>query len=175
MTTPAASGMTLDCGKDLIAPSPRTGRGDQKITAAITSYAQPLQHRARRASKKSTMSTSPIRVFLPSLILLFGIAASGSRRMAKADDAAGPTSPNPGLCYYYPTPPANPPRTIKVDVCVYGGTPAGVGGGGAGSADGQDRGPGGLPPACWRTDVGRAHGCRFRQSRIDRRDGRRVS
>ena len=33
---------------------------------------------------------------------------------------------NPGLHYYYPVPPANPPQTIKVDVCVYGGTPGGV-------------------------------------------------
>jgi hypothetical protein len=34
--------------------------------------------------------------------------------------------PNPGLHYYYPVPPANPPQTIRVDVCVYGGTPGGV-------------------------------------------------
>lgn len=33
---------------------------------------------------------------------------------------------NPGLRYYYPVPPANPPQVIKVDVCVYGGTPGGV-------------------------------------------------
>src|ERR1700733_179468 len=38
----------------------------------------------------------------------------------------GPTSPNPGLKYYYPVPPANPPRILEVDVCVYGGTPGGV-------------------------------------------------
>ena len=38
----------------------------------------------------------------------------------------GPSSPNPGLKYYYPVPPANPPQRLKVDVCVYGGTPGGV-------------------------------------------------
>ncbi len=38
----------------------------------------------------------------------------------------GPTTPNPGLKYYYPVPPADPPQTYKVDVCVYGGTPGGV-------------------------------------------------
>ena len=32
----------------------------------------------------------------------------------------GPSSPNPGLKYYYPVPPANPPQTLKVDVCIYG-------------------------------------------------------
>ncbi|HEY3900814.1 MAG TPA: FAD-dependent oxidoreductase [Chthoniobacter sp.] len=32
----------------------------------------------------------------------------------------------PGLHYYYPVPAANPPQTLKVDVCVYGGTPGGV-------------------------------------------------
>ena len=39
--------------------------------------------------------------------------------------AAGPSTPNPGLRYYYPVPKADPPRT-SVDVCVYGGTPGGV-------------------------------------------------
>lgn len=41
--------------------------------------------------------------------------------------ATEPTTPNPGLRYYYPVPKADPPQTIKVDVCVYGGTPGGVG------------------------------------------------
>ena len=40
--------------------------------------------------------------------------------------ADGPSSPNPGLKYYYPVPPADPPQTLKVDVCIYGGTPGGV-------------------------------------------------
>jgi hypothetical protein len=37
-----------------------------------------------------------------------------------------PTSPNPGLHYYYDVPRADPPQTVKVDVGVYGGTPGGV-------------------------------------------------
>lgn len=40
--------------------------------------------------------------------------------------AAQPTTPNPGLKYYYPVPAANPAQTIETDVCVYGGTPGGV-------------------------------------------------
>jgi hypothetical protein len=40
--------------------------------------------------------------------------------------AIEPVTPSPGLHYYYPVPPANPARTLKVDVCVYGGTPGGV-------------------------------------------------
>jgi FAD-dependent oxidoreductase family protein len=39
--------------------------------------------------------------------------------------AAGPAAPDPGLHYYYPVPAADPPQTIRVDVCVYGGTPGG--------------------------------------------------
>jgi hypothetical protein len=39
---------------------------------------------------------------------------------------AQPTTPSPGLKYYYPVPPANPVLEIDIDVCVYGGTPAGV-------------------------------------------------
>lgn len=35
--------------------------------------------------------------------------------------------PNPGLRYYYPVPAAVPPLVQRVDVCVYGGTPGGVG------------------------------------------------
>ena len=40
--------------------------------------------------------------------------------------AAAPLPGSPNLRYYYPVPAANPPQTIKVDVCVYGGTPGGV-------------------------------------------------
>ena len=40
--------------------------------------------------------------------------------------SAAPETPNPGLKYYYPVPPANPPLAIEADVCVYGGTPGGV-------------------------------------------------
>jgi len=32
----------------------------------------------------------------------------------------------PGLRYYYPVPPAKEPQAVEADVCVYGGTPAGV-------------------------------------------------
>lgn len=41
--------------------------------------------------------------------------------------AAAPSTPTPGLRYYYDLPPASPPQTLRVDVCVYGGTPGGVG------------------------------------------------
>jgi FAD-dependent oxidoreductase family protein len=40
--------------------------------------------------------------------------------------AIEPATPNPGLHYYYPVPQANPPQTVKVDICIYGGTPGGV-------------------------------------------------
>ena len=36
-------------------------------------------------------------------------------------------SPNPGLKYWYPLPMLEKPETIKTDICVYGGTPGGVG------------------------------------------------
>ncbi len=55
---------------------------------------------------------------LPTFAALFLIGGA-----APAD---GPSTPNPGLRYYYEVPAANPPQTIKVDVCVYGGTPGGV-------------------------------------------------
>ncbi len=37
-----------------------------------------------------------------------------------------PSTPNPGLKHYYPVAPLKEPQTIKVDICVYGGTPGGV-------------------------------------------------
>jgi hypothetical protein len=40
--------------------------------------------------------------------------------------AAGPETPSPGLHYYYSVPPANPPKVIEAEICVYGGTPGGV-------------------------------------------------
>ena len=46
--------------------------------------------------------------------------------VAVAFCALAPTNPNPGLRYYYPVAPAEPPQTLRVDVCVYGGTPGGV-------------------------------------------------
>lgn len=56
------------------------------------------------------------------LALMLVLAAASGDSTA----GAGPATPNPGLRYYYEVPPANPPQTIKVDVCVYGATPAGV-------------------------------------------------
>src|SRR5690606_29938762 len=38
-----------------------------------------------------------------------------------------PSTPTPRLHHYYPVPKLENPETIKVDVCVYGGTPGGVG------------------------------------------------
>jgi len=55
--------------------------------------------------------------------ILFTFAAAIS---ALAGEPLGPTTPNPGLHYYYPVPAATPPQMIQVDVCVYGGTPGGV-------------------------------------------------
>jgi hypothetical protein len=64
-----------------------------------------------------TLYETPMNRFLPCTLLCFfgGVAA-----------ADGPTRPNPGLKYYYPIPAADSPRTLSVDVCVYGGTPGGV-------------------------------------------------
>jgi len=64
------------------------------------------------------MMSLPLRFLAASALLI--VAASSPIF------ADGPTSPNPGLKYYYPVPPVNPPQTLKVDVCVYGGTPGGV-------------------------------------------------
>jgi hypothetical protein len=56
------------------------------------------------------------------LVLPLFIAAMSCVAIA----ATGPATPNPGLHYYYAVPKADPPENIKVDVCVYGGTPGGV-------------------------------------------------
>jgi len=55
--------------------------------------------------------------FLPLLLILLFVGPVA---------ADGPSTSNPGLKYYYPVPAADPPRTLQVDVCVYGGTPGGV-------------------------------------------------
>lgn len=47
--------------------------------------------------------------------------------LTAGDAASGAQSPNPGLHYWYELPPNPTPQTIEVDVCVYGGTPGGVG------------------------------------------------
>jgi hypothetical protein len=53
------------------------------------------------------------------------LAFAGTMAGLEAQPAA-PTTPNPGLHYYYPVPAASPAQVIRVDVCVYGGTPGGV-------------------------------------------------
>ena len=57
--------------------------------------------------------------------LLFACACACP--LVASDAAGGAGTPNPGLHYYYELPPATQPLTITVDVCVYGGTPGGVG------------------------------------------------
>ena len=62
-------------------------------------------------------------MLLPALLATF-LAA---RVSAATPPLPAPTTPNPGLRHYYPLP-ANPsPQTLRVDICVYGGTPGGVG------------------------------------------------
>ena len=65
----------------------------------------------------------PLSASLPALLISLLSALSSTVAAA----AIAPTTPNPGLRYYYPVPAAENPQTIRVDVCVYGGTPAGVG------------------------------------------------
>ena len=45
---------------------------------------------------------------------------------ANALELAKPSTPNPGLKYYYPVPKASNPVEGNYDVVVYGGTPGGV-------------------------------------------------
>ena len=78
---------------------------------------------------------------------------------------------SPNLRYYYDVPAAKPPQTIKVDVCVYGGTPGGVGAAVQSAADGKDGGARGLPAARGRAHLGRADRGGYRQGGLDRRDG----
>jgi hypothetical protein len=58
---------------------------------------------------------------------LLALAAAISVACLSPAVAVEITTPNPGLHYYYDISKATPPQTIRVDVCVYGGTPAGVG------------------------------------------------
>jgi hypothetical protein len=68
----------------------------------------------------------PLRILIRSALLLPGlISALIPARAAPADLAPG--TPNPGLRYYYPLAPVAPAQTLRVDICVYGGTPGGVG------------------------------------------------
>jgi hypothetical protein len=71
---------------------------------------------ARGGGSKFLAIIFPMNWLCSFALLFFGVTAF----------ADGPTTPNPGLKYYYPIPPADPPQTYKVDVCVYGGTPGGV-------------------------------------------------
>ena len=52
---------------------------------------------------------------------LVGLCASAAIKLP------APTTPNPGLKYYYPVPKAEKPTNANYDVVVYGGTPGGVG------------------------------------------------
>lgn len=61
--------------------------------------------------------------FLPAIrisVLAFTLATV-------AVGAIAPTTPNPGLRHYYEVPRSEAPETLRVDICIYGGTPAGVG------------------------------------------------
>lgn len=60
--------------------------------------------------------------FILSLALFLACAAAANA----ATPTAAASTKNPGLKYYYEVPKADPPQTIRVDVCVFGGTPAGV-------------------------------------------------
>ena len=53
--------------------------------------------------------------------ILAGLCANSAPKLP------APTTPNPGLKYYYPLPKAKNPTTANYDVVVYGGTPGGVG------------------------------------------------
>ncbi|MBE6412040.1 MAG: FAD-dependent oxidoreductase [Opitutales bacterium] len=53
--------------------------------------------------------------------ILAGLCANAAPKLP------APTTPNPGLKYYYPVPKAKKPTTANYDVVVYGGTPGGVG------------------------------------------------
>lgn len=66
---------------------------------------------------------------LPRAMLFSAFLATffAMRVSAATPPLPAPTTPNPGLRHYYPLP-ANPsPQTLRVDLCVYGGTPGGVG------------------------------------------------
>jgi hypothetical protein len=62
-----------------------------------------------------------IASFLP----ISALVALGIITLASSARASAPTTPNPGLHYYYPVAPL-PPQTLTADICIYGGTPAGV-------------------------------------------------
>lgn len=63
---------------------------------------------------------------MPSSSKALLLAAALCAVSTSALPAIEPATPSPGLRYYYPVPKANPPQTLKVDICIYGGTPGGV-------------------------------------------------
>src|SRR5688500_17150166 len=65
---------------------------------------------------------SPIYLRILPFLFIFLTAAGADNRAG-----AGPATPNPGLHYYYEIPQHKEPQVLKIDVCVYGGTPGGVG------------------------------------------------
>ena len=60
-------------------------------------------------------------------LTFLAVATARLLQAATATALPAPTTPNPGLRHYYPVPPASTPQTLRVDICVYGGTPGGVG------------------------------------------------
>jgi len=64
-----------------------------------------------------------MRFLIPTAVATF----SAAMFCCTALNAVEPTTPNPGLHHYYKLPPAAAPITTVVDVCVYGGTPGGIG------------------------------------------------
>jgi len=66
-----------------------------------------------------------LRLHLPHLLAL--LLSSATLPAAPLPAVIAPATPNPGLRYYYPLPKAAQPQTLRVDICVYGGTPGGVG------------------------------------------------
>ena len=54
------------------------------------------------------------------LLLLASVTADAAKELPK------PSTPNPGLRYYYPVPKAAEPKTYEFDVVIYGASPAAV-------------------------------------------------
>ena len=59
----------------------------------------------------------------PYCLLLLATACAGA---APAKELPRPTTPSPGLRYYYPVPKAAEPQTYDFDVVIYGASPAAV-------------------------------------------------
>lgn len=74
------------------------------------------------------MNKLSTRWFSPCLMVFFSLVVTSCAQQTKDKmaDILGPSTPDPGLKYYYPVPMADPPQTLNVDLCIYGGTPAGV-------------------------------------------------